>query len=1229
MDPRIDYQGLDVGENQIRLIELHPRPTQTSATTSDALRCKLGSHDRGDSCPPYLALSYAWQHDGGTQPVIFNNKTCQVSETVEQALRQLRHNQDTVYVWVDQICINQNNDEEKNYQVQQMRHTYSQAESVIAWIGMPFPDAEVLFQFLEQIGTAVLREEWKTLTNAVDGFDLASMKDAFRCFCQRPYWKRLWIMQEFTVASHVRVVCGDLSIEGESLDAAVTVEPFFEESYWADIKGSRAFLDTIVDVYYPQGRSFVDSVLTRRQRYDPQSGGTEGENDHFLRVLVTCLVLEADYNWPLASDPRDRVFALIYLSSNSGDFGDSFVDYLKSSEEVYYDTTVAFLSQGHIDVLAYCQFPKVLSLPSWVVDWSMEVRNPCAQAPWYSKFKASGTALEPIVSQPQPGHLRVTGTSVDTITAYSDIWDPDWSEPLDRNAAVAFIDNILQLCKKSPRIRVNEELFDAVRIAAADAAHYGDSESEETFVEYLEEFMNAYERLKPDQADTEHVGEDDASESSGEYEEDWFAQAPIIQPIATLTLGVQRLTAGILEDHCSVPMLSTIHFVNAALFNWMDNGDRQQQMAQRIKIQVKNSAKRRRGIALMENIAQDLTNTSEDVDMSSCLDDGQPSPDNLQSRNTTSSTSSKAATLNPTSEPLDVTSLALSEPPPDHPSILTNQDQDPVFPTKKSDLDLGFITGYMDYVFPAFFPFYRPSILEGGRTWLLVFATKNAGFLNIIVSLSSYFYSIVPVIPGPDHDVCASSTWIKLQKQMDLALATVQRDLRDIGSRAAGSSLATSVYLLANITQLLNFELALPSGKWQMHLGAAISLFEQIIRDYGSNDTSRGIQAVLSTLNGTGLSSPTPIPPSPNHGAFRFFSTILIINDIIASTSLGRPPKLRAHHSELEHRGPGEIPVVRPEEVIGCEAWVLLAISDIASLDAWKTERSRSGLTHADLLPRVSSIETRLQEGFVQLDDKDQLHKSELATRSTPLLSFEAVLQRANCAYGFYPLIPELNAHITRIWAYAAHTYLLVVQLGWQPEDLRIRSNTTKTIDLFSKISSPTWLRALVWPFCACSFALNHVAISVPNLEAAIEWYTEVFGMTLLMPAITRDRSVSPVAHVFNVYPPDCNKMRVAFLSTGSPGAAGLELFEFEDPRIGPGCEANFGRDYKRGGFFHIAVTTVDVEAMAEKVEGNGGKRIGPIMPISIKHKACYVEDKWGNVIELISGSFEEFLSDR
>ncbi|KAJ4147292.1 hypothetical protein LMH87_001826 [Akanthomyces muscarius] len=460
MECRIDYYGLALGQDQIRLIKLYPHAqSNLSATTreTETVLCELNTYSRG-SCPPYHALSHAWQHHDTTLQVTINGTACQVAETVEKALRQLRHSQKKVYAWVDQVCINQADNEEKGHQVQQMHHIYGEANTVVAWIGMPFRDSGFLFEFLEQMGIAILKRQWKKLAKLVDEVNCSSMKEAFRLFCQRPYWKRLWIMQEFAVCPDVRIVCGDSTMGVDSIDAAFMAPEFLEE-----LQEQRAMRKTVVnkitEIFYPPERSFVDNVITRRQRFRPQPGTTRNEGDHFFRVLVTSLVLELDYNWPIASDPRDRVFALLQLASGHREFDENFVGYCKTLEQVYHETTISFLKQGHIDVLSYCQFPKRLtSLPSWVADWSMEVRNPSIQAPWFSKFSASGdTMSKQNVFHPQPGQVTLCGVSIDTVREYSNTWDPNWSQPLDRTAAAAFVPDILQLCKKSPRARLNED----------------------------------------------------------------------------------------------------------------------------------------------------------------------------------------------------------------------------------------------------------------------------------------------------------------------------------------------------------------------------------------------------------------------------------------------------------------------------------------------------------------------------------------------------------------------------------------------------------------------------------------------------------------------------------------------------------------------------------------------------------------------------------------------------
>ena len=159
---------------------------------------------------------------------------------------------------------------------------------------------------------------------------------------------------------------------------------------------------------------------------------------------------------------------------------------------------------------------------------------------------------------------------------------------------------------------------------------------------------------------------------------------------------------------------------------------------------------------------------------------------------------------------------------------------------------------------------------------------------------------------------------------------------------------------------------------------------------------------------------------------------------------------------------------------------------------------------------------------------------------------------------------------------------------------------------------------------------LNHVAVHVPDIDRAVEFYTSIFGFRKLKnsPRCT-DRVLDPDAPVFRVYDSRLQKVKVAFLTTGN--SVGFELFQFIDPPMSQ--SASF--DYTRGGVFHIAVTDHDPEEMCRRVVGAGGKKIGAtVVPASAAEdgqRECtlYCSDPWGNTIEMCSCSFEKLMANR
>lgn len=71
-----------------------------------------------------------------------------------------------------------------------------------------------------------------------------------------------------------------------------------------------------------------------------------------------------------------------------------------------------------------------------------------------------------------------------------------------------------------------------------------------------------------------------------------------------------------------------------------------------------------------------------------------------------------------------------------------------------AQVQLASIMVYLDCVFPFLFPFYRPSLLETGRQWLLGSVTQKEVSFHTAASLSAYFFSLVPQSEGQEmHDV--------------------------------------------------------------------------------------------------------------------------------------------------------------------------------------------------------------------------------------------------------------------------------------------------------------------------------------------------------------------------------------------------------------------------------------------------------------------------------------------
>jgi hypothetical protein len=106
-----------------------------------------------DTQPIYEALSYAWGDAKVTSPIFLESCPFQATVNLVSALRHLRHEDNTRTLWVDAICIDQSNIQERGHQVAFMAKIYSMAECDILWLGDdPHDDAEKTFKLIQNIG---------------------------------------------------------------------------------------------------------------------------------------------------------------------------------------------------------------------------------------------------------------------------------------------------------------------------------------------------------------------------------------------------------------------------------------------------------------------------------------------------------------------------------------------------------------------------------------------------------------------------------------------------------------------------------------------------------------------------------------------------------------------------------------------------------------------------------------------------------------------------------------------------------------------------------------------------------------------------------------------------------------------------------------------------------------------------------------------------------------------
>ena len=160
------------------------------------------------------------------------------------------------------------------------------------------------------------------------------------------------------------------------------------------------------------------------------------------------------------------------------------------------------------------------------------------------------------------------------------------------------------------------------------------------------------------------------------------------------------------------------------------------------------------------------------------------------------------------------------------------------------------------------------------------------------------------------------------------------------------------------------------------------------------------------------------------------------------------------------------------------------------------------------------------------------------------------------------------------------------------------------------------------------SKVMNHVAVSVTDINLAVKWYHEVMGFTVLMGPVEisaepPDTHIAKVAS--NIFGTKMKKMLLCHMSSGN--GVGFEIFQFVEPKAELRKD-NF--EYWKNGFYHICVTDPKIEELVERIASYGGKKRSEIFELvpGSGRKISFCEDPFGNIIEIYTHSYEQNWSN-
>lgn len=178
---------------------------------SDQISCHLITVDLEDD-PEFEALSYEWRVLEHTkEDIILGGSPYSIGGNLHYALMELRSQDTERRLWIDALCINQEDVTERGFQVGLMSRIYGQAQNVLVWLGPPSDDSDVAMSLLDVCAQHARHNYLPIKSPDEPDFD-KSQPVALLNVLERTYWKRVWIIQEIMLARNIVLHCGSWAV---------------------------------------------------------------------------------------------------------------------------------------------------------------------------------------------------------------------------------------------------------------------------------------------------------------------------------------------------------------------------------------------------------------------------------------------------------------------------------------------------------------------------------------------------------------------------------------------------------------------------------------------------------------------------------------------------------------------------------------------------------------------------------------------------------------------------------------------------------------------------------------------------------------------------------------------------------------------------------------------------------------------------------------------------------